>query len=80
MAYAPMPRLHPFELREAQDASDAKLLADVAQHGWHIVQVSEEPGLPPFAFTVGLYYQFLQPEVLIMGIDLTTSAHIQLHR
>ena len=48
----------------------------VAVGGRHIVQIYEEPGSPQFAFTVGLYYQFLQPEILIMGIDLAMSAHI----
>ena len=71
-----MPLLSPFSLRNAEDASDTKLLGDVSSHGWHVVQIQEEPGSPPFAFTVGLYYQFLQPEILIMGIDLTMSARI----
>jgi hypothetical protein len=71
-----MPLLTPFELRRAEDASDAKLLGDVERDGWHIVKIFEEPGSPKFAFTVGLYYQFLQPEILIMGIDLSMSARI----
>ncbi len=71
-----MPLPPPFKLRDAEDSSDAKLLGDVANHGWHVVQISEEPGSPQFAFSVGLYYQFLQPEILIMGIDLTKSAQI----
>jgi hypothetical protein len=71
-----MPELTPFELRKAEDASDAKLLGDVEREGWHVVQIFEEPGSSQFAFTVGLYYQFLQPEILIMGIDLAISAQI----
>jgi hypothetical protein len=71
-----MPLLTPFELRRAENASDAKLLGDVERDGWHIVKIFEEPGSPKFAFTVGLYYQFLQPEILIMGIDLSMSARI----
>jgi hypothetical protein len=71
-----MPLLKPFELRKAEDEHDAKLLGDVAEHGWHIVQIQQETDAPPFAFTVGLYYQFLQPEVLIMGLDLVMSAQI----
>lgn len=71
-----MPLLSPFELREPQDARDVKLLSDVRDHGWHIVQVLEEPGEPQFAFTVGLYYRFLQPEVLIMGLDPTVSTTV----
>ena len=71
-----MPLLSPFELREPQDASDVKLLEDVRDYGWHVVQVLGEPGKPPFAFTVGLYYQFLQPEALIMGLDPTVSATV----
>ncbi len=71
-----MPQLTPFKLRKAEDASDQKLLSDVENHGSHIVQIQEEDDSPQFAFTVGLYYQFLQPEILIMGIGLEMSAQI----
>lgn len=71
-----MPLLTPFEIRKAEDNCDAKLLFDVEREGWHVVQIYEEPDCPQFAFTVGLYYQFLQPEILIMGIDLAMSAQI----
>jgi hypothetical protein len=71
-----MPLLTPFQLRNPEDASDRRLLGDVERHGWHVVQIFAEQDCPQFAFTVGLCYQFLQPEVLIMGIDLTMSAHI----
>jgi hypothetical protein len=50
------------------DAADRKLLADVAEHGWHIVGVLEDKEGPGFAFSVGLYHTFGHPEVLFLGL------------
>ncbi len=32
--------------------------------------------LPHFAFTVGLFYRFSQPEILVMGLDLSVAANL----
>ena len=63
-----MSKLSPFSLPEPKDESDRKLLSDVSEFGWHVVGVQEENSSPLFAFTVGLFYQYLHPEILIMGL------------
>ncbi|KAI9025425.1 hypothetical protein DFJ74DRAFT_704925 [Hyaloraphidium curvatum] len=58
--------------REAEDGRDAKLLADVASHGFHVVHVepNDELGIPRFSFTVGLYHTFGHPELLIRAAEM----------
>ncbi|WP_338846304.1 DUF4262 domain-containing protein [Massilia sp. W12] len=63
-----MAKLNPFSLPEPEDDSDRKLLSDIGEFGWHVVGIHEEENSPRFAFTVGLYYQYLHPEIMIMGL------------
>lgn len=63
-----MAKLTPFSLPEPEDDSDRKLLSDVSEFGWHVVGIHEEENSPRFAFSVGLYYQYLHPEMMIMGL------------
>ena len=69
-------RLPNFQFRQPDDPSDVKLLDDIRRHGWHIVAVPEDRHGPGFAFTVGLYLRTLQPEILIMGIDVAPSGRV----
>jgi hypothetical protein len=64
------PRLEPrFPPRsgEALDARDLRLMADVAQHGFHLVG-SASPGRPSHAFSVGLFRSWDHPEIVILGL------------
>ena len=65
--------LQSFVMPPAEDASDEKLLSDIEKYGWHVVGVFEEENSPGFTFTVGLYYQFEHPEILIMGLPQQTA-------
>ena len=47
---------------------EKKVLQDVAEQGVHIVHMPGEGDGPAFSFTVGLYYQFQQPEVIAFGL------------
>lgn len=67
-----------FALPEAEDDADRKLLFDIETYGWHVVSVTEEPDTPRFVFTVGLYYRYSHPEILVMGLKQPT-AHSLLH-
>lgn len=61
--------MHPdFQLPEPADAHDEKLLADVAEHGWHVVHIPEDKQGPAYAFTIGLYLKYQHPELLVMGL------------
>ena len=69
-------RLPNFQFRQPDDLGDVKLLDDVHQHGWHVVAVPKDDHGPGFAFTVGLYLRTLQPEILIMGVDIAPSGRV----
>ena len=55
-------------LRIAEDASDEKLLSDIDKFGWHMVAIEEDATGPEYIFTVGLFYTFEHPEIVIMGL------------
>ncbi len=50
-------------------ANDEKVLADVAEYGWHVVKVLEKDETPGWAFSIGLYRNFNHPEVVVFGLD-----------
>ena len=53
---------------ETLDAADLRLMADVAQWGFHVVVVSGEGGGPTHAFSVGLFRSWDHPEVAVFGL------------
>ncbi|MBK8476871.1 MAG: DUF4262 domain-containing protein [Opitutaceae bacterium] len=62
-----------FNLRAPEDASDRKLLADIAEYGWHVVHITTNTDDPGYSFTVGLFYSFGHPELVIMGLSQEVS-------
>ena len=56
------------------DDGDRKLLADVEDHGWHVVGILETDHTPTWSFTVGLQHNFNHPEMVIFGLP-TNVAH-----
>lgn len=69
-------KLPGFRFRKAGDAVDEKLLADVREHGWHVVGVPDDDEGPGFCYTVGVYLRTLQPEMLMMGAPMETAHRI----
>ncbi len=57
-------------LPEPADENDRKLLADVEGHGWHVLGVEEDEEGPAFAYSIGLYYNFKHPEVIVFGLPV----------
>jgi hypothetical protein len=55
---------------ESLDALDLRVLADVAETGWHVVQM--DGGGASRAFTVGLFRSFDHPEVILFGLGAET--------
>jgi len=47
---------------------DAKVRADVAEYGWHVVMVSGDEEGPGFAYSVGLKETFGHPEIIMFGL------------
>jgi hypothetical protein len=58
----------PRRLTERLDEADEKVLKDVENNGWHVIVVSDEGREPGWGFSVGLYYTFRHPEVVIFGL------------
>jgi hypothetical protein len=44
------------------DDKERKVLDDIAEYGWHCVNILEEGELLPCAFTVGLFQTWDHPE------------------
>jgi len=47
-----------------------KLVRDVDEFGWHVVLVREDDEGPGFAYTVGVYKNLKQPEIIMIGLKL----------
>ncbi len=57
---------------EPLDASDLRLMADVAQVGYHVASGLSNGDAPAFAFSVGLFRTLDHPEVAIFGLSVAT--------
>ena len=62
----------------ANDATEKKVIDDIATFGWHCVSVLAKEGLTGFSFTVGNYHSYEQPEFIIFGLN-SNVAHQLLH-
>lgn len=54
---------------EARDDSDRKVIHDVNDHGWHVVNILPENQTPGWAFTIGLEQSLKHPEIVVFGLD-----------
>lgn len=54
--------------RSELSKGERKIVDDVREHGWHVVNVLPERGLPGWAYTIGLYQTYRQPEVILFGL------------
>lgn len=52
-----------------EDASEQKVIDDIARYGWHCVNILAEDDLPGFAFTVGNFQTSKHPEFIIFGLQ-----------
>ncbi len=50
--------------------TDQKILADVAEYGWHVMNVLNTNETPGWAYSIGLYKNFNHPEIVVFGLDL----------
>jgi hypothetical protein len=58
--------------------NDQQLLGDVADYGWHVLKVLDQPDVPGWAYSVGLYQNFAHPEVIVFGQDIDLM-HSMIH-
>lgn len=50
------------------EASEWKALADIEEHGLHIIHVREEGELPPFSYSIGIGKSLGMPELIVIGL------------
>lgn len=62
--------------RNGNDLGEQKVLADIAEFGWHSMNVLEDDGHPPWTFTIGLYDTWWFPELIIVGRSRATAQEI----
>jgi hypothetical protein len=48
--------------------AEAKIIADVDTHGWHVMNVMPGEPHPPHSFSIGLQRTFGHPEIVILGL------------
>jgi hypothetical protein len=47
---------------------EEKTLANIAEHGCHVLHVLAENDLPPFTYTVGIERASSAPEIVVIGL------------
>jgi hypothetical protein len=57
------------------DDADRKLLADVAEYGWHCLHVHGEDG-PSWSFSIGIFQTWQHPELVVFGLKDTTAHNL----
>jgi len=50
------------------DATESKIVSDVATVGWHMISVPADEHGPGFTYTIGLIKSYSHPEVIIFGL------------
>jgi hypothetical protein len=50
------------------DAIEQKVMADIREHGWHVVGVMPTADTQEFAYSIGVYKSYGQPELAIFGV------------
>src|SRR5262245_64150240 len=67
------PRIPGFRWQDPEDDGDRKMFRDILEYGCQVIAVQPSKYNPDFAYTVGLYLNFLQPEILVMGVSSQAS-------
>jgi len=65
-----------FEWPQPEEEADEKLIRNVREHGCHIMSISGDESAPPFVFSVGLFVNYGQAEIIIFGREPKNAAGI----
>jgi hypothetical protein len=47
---------------------EVKLIDNIQEFGCHILMITEDAGTPAWAYSVGFYDLFRQPEIIVVGL------------
>lgn len=67
------PKIPGFEWRDPEDDGDRKMFRDILEFGCEVIGIEPTEHSPDYSFSVGLYLNFLYPEILIMGVSAQSS-------
>ena len=70
------PRIQGFHWVSPQDELDERIYREVLSEGCSILSFSSCATAPEFTYSVGLYLNFLHPEILLMGLHPETARGI----
>jgi Domain of unknown function (DUF4262) len=64
-----MTYLSDFQWPPSDDPRDERLLTNVREHGCHILQVAADRDGPEFSYSIGLFLNYGQAEVIVFGVS-----------
>lgn len=57
--------------------AEKRIVADIEKYGWHVTGVFDPKGInPPFAYSTGIFNTTGKPELIVVGVHLSTAAKI----
>jgi hypothetical protein len=59
-----------------EDKSEQKVIDDIAQYGWHCVNIMAEGENVEYSFTIGLFQSYGHPELIIFGLPSSVSHQV----
>jgi hypothetical protein len=68
------PRIEGFQWQEPDDEGDRKMFRDILEFGCQTIGIQADHLVPDYSFSIGLYLNFLHPEILFMGISMDACA------
>lgn len=66
-------RLEGFVWPDPDDADDLRVIKNVVECGCHIIAVEKAIGHAAFVYSIGLYLNYLSPEIVIVEMDPTAA-------
>ena len=61
--------LDTFEWPQPEEDADEILIGNVRRHGCHIMMIAGGAQIPEYVFSVGLFLNYRQAEIVIFGLD-----------
>ena len=59
-----------------EDKSEQKVIDDIANFGWHCVNILADGEHVAYSFTVGLFHSYGHPELIIFGLPSETAHQV----
>jgi hypothetical protein len=60
--------LQDFRWPTPKDPADEKIFSNIREHGCHIVGIGSDDKGPQYAFSIGLFLNYGQPEIVLFGL------------